>query len=239
MRTVFLYLYFVFYMIYTLYLKFKFKAIDKNFTRKEADELISKLVSKWAKNILDKIGIEVNVTGNKNLTDKNYLFVSNHQGNFDPFIMLAYIHKPIGFIAKKELLKIPIIRGCMKEIHCVFMDRKSIRQSVRAIDKGIDNLKKGYSMVVFPEGTISRGHKMLEFKRGSFKLAIKSGVSIVPVAIDGSYKIFEDNNGKKLVPAQVKLVIDKPIDVKLLSTNQKKNLPLMIKLIIEKNLDKK
>ncbi|KAA8667364.1 lysophospholipid acyltransferase family protein [Clostridium sp. HV4-5-A1G] len=238
MRTVFLYLYFTFYVFYTFYLEVRIKSVYKNFPRKEADERISKIVSRWAKNILDRIGVKVDVIGNEKLTERNYLFVSNHQGNFDPFIILAYIHKPMGFIAKNELLKIPIIREGMKKIHCVFMNRKNIRESAKAIDEGIDNLKKGYSMVIFPEGTISKCHEMLEFKRGSFKLAIRSGIPIVPVAIDGSHKIFEDNRGKKFVPARVRMIIDKPIDVKFLSANQKRNLPLMVKSIIGENLDR-
>lgn len=237
MKTVFLYIYFIFYAFYTLYLELKIKFMYKNFAGKKADRLISEIVSKWAKNILDKIGVKVDVIGQKNIGERNYLFVSNHQGIFDPLVMLAYIDKSMGFIAKKELLKVPVIREGMKKIHCVFMDRENMRESVKAIARGIDNLKNEYSMVVFPEGTISKCHKMLDFKKGSFKLAIKSGVSIIPVAIDGSYRIFEGCKYKIFAPAGVKMVIDKPIDVKLLSAKQKRSLPLMVKSIIEKNLN--
>lgn len=238
MKSIFLYICFGLYIIYSLRFKFRLNSIKRKDSEKEARNYTFKTASNWAKNIVKGAGVRVKVTGNENIPKGNCLFVSNHQGNFDPFIMLAYINKPFGFIAKAELMRIPIISMWMKEIHCVFMDRKDIRKSLNAINEGISNLKKGYSMMVFPEGTISKCEKMLEFKKGSFKLALKSGAPIVPVSIDGSFKIFKNNKIRSIVPSDVRLVIDKPIYVDKLDKDQKKNLAHTVQSIIKSNLNR-
>jgi 1-acyl-sn-glycerol-3-phosphate acyltransferase len=103
------------------------------------------------------------------------------------------------------------------------MDRNDIRQSITAINQGVQYLKEGYSMVIFPEGTRSGSVEMGEFKAGSFKLATKSGVPIVPIAINGSYNIM----GKKSLivkPAEVSVKILKPIETAKLSKEELKTL---------------
>src|SRR5699024_6364720 len=90
------------------------------------------------------------------------------------------------------------------------MDRKDRRQSVQAIREGIRNLKAGYSMVVFPEGTRSRGSKLNTFKAGSLKLATRAKVKIVPITIHGTSQMLEEKNGK-VKPSKVTLTIEKPI----------------------------
>jgi 1-acyl-sn-glycerol-3-phosphate acyltransferase len=113
---------------------------------------------------------------------------------------------------------------------CVFMDRNDIRQSVQAINEGVDLLKQGYSMVIFPEGTRSKGETMGEFKQGSFKLATKAGVPIVPVAIKGSYKMMEEKGFIR--PASVEVIISKPISTEGLTREELQQLPDRVKEII-------
>lgn len=142
----------------------------------------------------------------------------------------------MGFIAKKELEKIKAISGWMKEIHCVFMDRSNVRESIKAINEGVENLKNGHSMVIFPEGTRSKGPSLGEFKKGSMKLAIKAEVPIVPIAIDGTYKAREGNKGNKITSADVKITIAKPINVKELTKEEKSNLSENIRNILNEIL---
>lgn len=231
------YVYVVLNFIGTLFLKLKLNYLKKYGTKEEAEDYLNKIVSKWSRNILDKAGVKVNVTGNENLPEGNCLFVSNHQGNFDFFAILGYVNKPMGFVAKKEILKIKIASTWMKEIHCVFIDRENIRESVKAIKEAIENLKNGYSMAIFPEGTRSKGHNIGEFKKGSLKLGTKTDVPIVPITVDGSYKIFEENDGKKIVPSEIRLIIGKPLYAKDFSVEEKKNLAGTIHNIIKNNLD--
>ena len=217
--------------------KVKLNKIMKKGTKEQVDVLVDKTVSNWARAVIKKVGIEVCVKGTVNIPTESCLFVSNHQGNFDFFMMMGYISKPIGFVAKKEIKKIPYVPIWMKSMHCVFIDRDSPRESVKAINEAAENLKNGYSMVIFPEGTRSKGHTMGQFKRGSLKLATKSGVPIVPVTLDGSYKVYEETNGKEFKPERVNIIIDKPIYIDQLTKEEQKDLTSYVQSIIQKNLD--
>ncbi|EKN42049.1 1-acyl-sn-glycerol-3-phosphate acyltransferase, partial [Clostridium botulinum CFSAN001627] len=125
----------------------------------------------------------------------------------------------------------------MKEMKCVFMDRQNVRAAVKTINEGVENLKNGYSMLIFPEGTRSRGENLGEFKKGSMKLGIKAGVPIVPIAINGTYNVLEAN-GRKIKAADVDLIICPPIYPNELSKEEQNNLSETIKDIIQKELEK-
>lgn len=194
--------------------------------------------SKWAMNRIKDSGATINVYGKENIPlDRNVVFISNHQGDFDIAIFMALIPKEKGFVAKIELNKIPILRTWMKYLGCVFMDRKDLRQSLKTINEAITFIKKGHSMVIFPEGTRSKSDYIGDFKAGSFKLATKTDAPIVPVTIDGSYKLKEKNNGR-IKPDIVNVYIHKPVYMEDLSLEDKENLPNTIKNIIQDKLPK-
>lgn len=196
-------------------------------------------VSVWAKHRLYSTGSKINVNGLENLPkDETVLFVSNHQSNFDIPLLLAELPVPKGFIAKKELSNVPILSKWMRYINCLFMDRDDLKQSMQVILEGIKLLKGGYSMVVFPEGTRSKGGPAGEFKAGSFKLALKSKVKIVPITIDGTYKILEQNN-YKIKPAEVSLYIHPPIETTNLTKDEIADLPQRVEKIILSKLTTK
>lgn len=177
----------------------------------EHRELVHNHTQKFGQIIMKTAGATVEVKGLENIPkDRNVLFVGNHQSNFDIPLLLSEIPDLIGFISKLEMKKIPIARTWMEEMYCVFMDRNDRRQSLQAIKQGIENLKNGHNIVVFPEGTRSKGGPLGEFKAGSLTLATKSGVPIVPIVIDGTHKLLEDNNNR-IKPAHVKLTILEPI----------------------------
>lgn len=106
--------------------------------------------------------------------------------------MVSVVPLPMGFVAKQELRRLPVISRWMDLIECSYIDRKDIRQSLRAIQQAQKSLESGQSMVIFPEGTRSKGREIGAFKPGSLKLAQKAGVPILPVAIDGSYHLYEE-----------------------------------------------
>jgi 1-acyl-sn-glycerol-3-phosphate acyltransferase len=177
----------------------------------ERDVLVDKKVKEWSRSLVRLSGSKITVSGEENIPkDTAVLFVSNHQGNFDIPILLGYIQKPKAFISKIEVKKMPFIGTWMEQLNCLFMDRKNVRQSVKAINEGARLLQNGTSLVIFPEGTRSKGDGMAEFKTGSFKLATKSGVPITPVTINGSYKIME-LQGFWIKPAEVHIVVHPPI----------------------------
>lgn len=202
----------------------------------EYEAFVTQNVSRWAMNRIKDSGAKVNVYGIENLPKEgSMLFMSNHQSNFDILLLLAYIPVSKGFVAKSELEKFPFVNSWMKRIHCLFMDRKDIKQSAQIIVEGIKQLKSGINMVIFPEGTRSKTGRLGEFKAGSFKLATKSKRPLVPVTIDGTRNVMEANN-YVIKNKTINLYIHKPIDTTALTKEEIAELPGNVKAIIEKNL---
>lgn len=236
LRTIWFYFGIIFSLILSLFGLIKIKYYEAKGRDKDRTYAIYNITSKWAKMVMWFSGSKLNVQGVENIPkDEAVLFVGNHQSNFDIPIVMSSIPEPRGFIAKKELENWPIISMWMKYINCVFMDRSNMRKSAEAIVTGIQTLKSGYSMVVFPEGTRSKGKPVSEFKAGSFKLALKSKVKIVPITIDGSYKLLEANGGK-IKSTDINFYIHKPIDTKNLSKEEISNLHTIVRDIVVSKL---
>jgi len=236
MKTFFLVIYFMLYQIWYLPRRVKYEWLKKHSNKERYEQYLYKCTTTWANAMLNAAGIKVKISGSENIPKEGCLFVSNHQSDFDIPVLMAVIDKQIGFVAKKEMEKIPFMRYWMREMHSVFMDRENIREAVKSINEGIDNLKNGYSMVIFPEGTRSKCDKVGEFKKGSMKLGIKADVPIVPVTLNGTYKAFEANNNR-VKSADVKVAIGKPIYPKDLNKEEQNNLAEVLKDIIEKNIN--
>jgi 1-acyl-sn-glycerol-3-phosphate acyltransferase len=132
------------------------------------------------------------VLGRENVpSEEAVLYTANHRGLAD--IAVAYITLPTltGFVAKKEMGKMPVMSWWMRSLNCLFLDRENPREGLKTILTGVENIRKGYSMFIMPEGTRNRGDGMLPFKEGSFKMAEKTGCAIIPVAITNSDAVFE------------------------------------------------
>jgi 1-acyl-sn-glycerol-3-phosphate acyltransferase len=235
-RTIIWFIYFWISLLFTVPSLIKAEKLECEGKMKEFNNIVYKVTSSWARNLVKLSGTHVKVIGLENIpADIPVLFVGNHQGNFDIPVYMAYINRPFGFIAKIEIKKYPIISKWMKCMKCIFMDRQNIRQEVRAINEGIRYLKQGQSLVIFPEGTRSRGDKMGDFKAGSFKLAVKSCVPVIPVTIKGTYNIMEK---RKFIisPAYVEIIISKPVYTDNLSHEEIQMLPDKVMNIIKNNL---
>lgn len=236
-RTVIWFIWFVLSLLISTPFILRVKYLIKKNRIEESEALIYKCTNLWAKSLLKVAGVKVNVHGLENIPkDKTVLFVGNHQGNFDIPIYITQIPKVIGFISKIEVEKIPIVRTWMNFLHCVFMDRSNLRKSGEAIIKGIKNLRAGNSIVIFPEGTRSKGGPMKEFKAGSFKLATKSKCPIVPVTMDGSFKIMEHGKGPWIKPATVNLYFHPTIETANLSKEEQDMLPKTVQSIVASKL---
>ncbi|APQ71715.1 1-acyl-sn-glycerol-3-phosphate acyltransferase [Clostridium botulinum] len=237
MKSLIFYLGFALYMLLSFLRIIKLKHLKRKGNKEEIDRYINKSVVGWAKFIVNGIGIKINKKGLENVPDGPCLFVGNHQGLLDVPVIVSSLDRYVGFVAKKEMLKLKILTYWMKEMKCVFMDRQNVRAAVKTINEGVENLKNGYSMLIFPEGTRSRGENLGEFKKGSMKLGIKAGVPIVPIAIDGTYNVLEAN-GKKIKAADVDLIICPPIYPNELSKEEQNNLSVTIKDVIQKELER-
>lgn len=162
-------------------------------------------------------GIKKKVIGVERVPkDRSVLFIINHRGFFD--VILAFYTVPVlsGFVSKKEIAKVPGLRLWMRLIRCVFLDRENPREGIKAILKGIENIKNGTSMFISPEGTRNSGEGLLEFKPGSLKMAEKAGCPIVPVAITNANKVFEDHL-PWIKPAEMTIEYGEPIYIQELS----------------------
>ena len=235
-RTIIWFSYFWLYLIKIMPSYFKANHLLKDGKIKERDIFVSLIASKWAKDLLKLAGAKVTVIGAENVPlDRAVLFVSNHQSSFDIPILLGCIDKPKAFIAKVEMLKMPIISTWMKQLNCVFLDRLDMRQSLLVMNEAAEYLKKGYSMAVFPEGTRSKAKTMGEFKAGSLKIAKKANVPIIPITIKGSFKLMEQN-GFIIKPAKVEVIISEPIETFDLTKEQLIELNEKVRTIIASNL---
>lgn len=214
MKKVFGLIHFILYGLYVIVISIpKSKRLHRKGLIKEKRQYTNKISKNWCNILLGATGSTVEVTGLENIPkDGAVLFISNHQGYFDIPILLLYLPKTLGFLAKIELKTWPVINKWLECIEGVFIDRQDIRQSLRAINTTAEILKSGQSMVIFPEGTRSKGKELSPFKPGSLKPAQKANVPIIPITIDGTYKILEANNDRNIKPAHIRLIIGSPIN---------------------------
>ncbi|MBQ6886025.1 MAG: 1-acyl-sn-glycerol-3-phosphate acyltransferase [Lachnospiraceae bacterium] len=178
----------------------------------------------WAfRCILFIAGTKVTVIGKENVPkDTAVLYVGNHRSFFD--IVLTYVRVPrlTGYVSKVEIKKVPLLSQWMKNLHCLFLDRDDIKKGLQTILEGIEKLKSGISICIFPEGTRNKEpDTFLPFHEGSFKLAQKSGCPIVPISINNSSAIFEDHF-PKIKKAHVVLEYCKPFYISDLDKEDKK-----------------
>jgi 1-acyl-sn-glycerol-3-phosphate acyltransferase len=235
-RTIAWYIHFVFSLILKIPQMLVVEKMLKQNKKEEAEAYIHRVTSKWALSHVRMSGARVKIYGEEALPpDLPVLFVSNHQGNFDIALFMSYIDKPKGYISKIEMARLPVIRSWMVYMHCVFMERGNLRKAAESIHQGIKNLKEGYSMVLFPEGTRSKSNCMNDFKAGAFKLATKSKAPIVPVTIKGSYKLMEAN-GNRICPAEVEIYIHPMVPTAELTKEEEGELPARIREIIQSKL---
>ena len=161
-----------------------------------AKDISSLRIVQWAfKMILFLAGTKVVIKGEENVPkNEPVLYVGNHRSYFDIVITYSRVPDLTGYIAKKEMLRWPLLVNWMKNLHCLFLDRQDVKQGLKTILTAIDKVKAGISVCIFPEGTRNRvNDTFMEFHEGSFKVASKSGCAVVPMAIYNSAAIFEDH----------------------------------------------
>ncbi|MBS6952525.1 MAG: 1-acyl-sn-glycerol-3-phosphate acyltransferase [Enterocloster asparagiformis] len=174
--------------------------------------------------ILKLAGVTITVQGLENIPkDRAVLYVGNHRSYFD--ILTGYVTVPglTGFVAKKEMAKIPLLSTWMSYVNCLFLDRVNIKEGLKTILEGIEKVKSGISIWIFPEGTRNEGGltDLLPFHEGSLKIAEKSGCPVIPVAITGTAEIFE-NHLPMIRPSHVVIRYGEPIYLKELEPAKRK-----------------
>lgn len=198
------------------------------FINQEKADLIQLRMVQWAfKVILALAGVKTTVIGEENVpTDEPVLYVANHRSMVDVAVTYARCPGLTGFVSKDVVNKVPGLRTWMTRLHCEFLDRDDIKAGLKMILSCIEKVNRGISIFIFPEGTRNKNKEdstdIGEFKDGSFKIASKTGCKIVPVAITGSNKIFEDHS-PFLKSGAVIVEYGKPITYKELDKEDQKH----------------
>ncbi|PYQ27863.1 MAG: 1-acyl-sn-glycerol-3-phosphate acyltransferase [Acidobacteria bacterium] len=153
--------------------------------------LIDKIVRLWARSLVRAAGIDLRTENLDALEpDQRYILVANHYSYFDIPCVFAAIPQPIRFMAKQSLFKVPIFGWSIARAGFIPIDRKDRSKAKKSFDLAAERVRKGNTIVIFPEEGRSRERTMREFKSGAFLLALKSDRTIVPIAIDGTYDVY-------------------------------------------------
>lgn len=200
-----------------------------------ARDISSLRIVQWAfKTIRFLGGTKTTVIGYDRIPkNEAVLFIGNHRSYFD--IVIAYSVMPglTGFVSKKEIDRVPILRTWMKLLYCPFLDRKNIKEGLKTILQGIEYIKAGISIVIFPEGTRNTmEHGMISFKEGSLKIAEKSGCKIIPMVQNNTAGCFE-KQFPKVRSAHTVLEFGEPIDLKALEKEERKFPGLYVQKVVE------
>lgn len=176
--------------------------------------------------ILKTAGVTVTVKGLDNVpTDRAVLYVGNHRSYFDILVGYTTVPSLMGFVAKKEMERYPLLSNWMRNVNCLFLDRVNLKEGLKTILTGIEKVKQGISIWIFPEGTRNRGEDILEmlpFKEGSLKIAEKSGCPVIPVAMTGTAEVFE-KQFPRMKSSNVTIEFGAPIIIKELEPERKKH----------------
>ncbi|MFP4178429.1 MAG: lysophospholipid acyltransferase family protein [Spirochaetaceae bacterium] len=220
-RTILVFTVFWLFMVFSLLFFIPYIPLSLPGLGKAQERYVLGITRFWAKFVIFITGSKVEVKGLENLPeDRHICFVANHQSYFDIPVVMASIPRIVGFMAKKELKSVPLLSNWMKTIGCIFMDRKNPREAIKKFEEGAEEIRQGKAKLIFPEGTRSRGGEMGPIRAGALKLAFRADAVIVPMTIDGSYRIFEEHH--RVASGRVVLTIHPPISAGGLSREQQK-----------------
>lgn len=184
-----------------------------------------KIVQGYLRLLLFLCGTKVTLIGREKLpADTPVLYALNHRSVFDIVATLAWCPSMTGYIAKKEFERVPLLSWWIRWTHGFFLDRTSLKEGLKTILSAIEQVRGGISIAVFPEGTRSREadeRVLLPFHEGSFKIAVKAGCPVIPVAISHSSQIFGDHF-PLISSTHVIIEYGDPIDPKRLAGEEKK-----------------
>lgn len=209
------------------------------FNKEKEDYQCLRMVQKAFQLMLVVAGTDITVIGEENIPDGAVLFIGNHRSYFDILLTYSRCRNLTGYVAKKEMLRYPLLRNWMERLYCLFLDRENPREGLKTILTAIDYMKRGISICIFPEGTRNDGEEcsMLPFHSGSFKIAEKSGCPIVPISMNNTSEIFESHL-PRIKKTHIIIEYGKPIYMDKMSKDEKKHISEYCQNIIQETINR-
>lgn len=209
------------------------------FDREKRDISSLRIVQFAFKTILKMTSVTATVIGEEHIPDEPVLFVGNHRSYFDILLTYSRCRRLTGYVAKKEMLRYPLLRTWMKYVYCLFLDRHNAKEGLKTILKAVEYVKCGVSICIFPEGTRNDGEElsMLPFKDGALKIAEKSGCAIVPISMNNTHAMFEQQF-PRIRKTHVVIEYGTPIYPSQLDKETKKHLGEYCQSIIQETINK-
>ena len=200
------------------------------FSRQTRDRASLAIVSSAFRFVIVLSGIKATVLGEENVPkDEPVLYILNHHSIFDVVLTYPRVPRPTGYVAKKEMGKYLTLTWWMKLLYCELLDRKDLRKGMQSMTTCAERIRKGISIAIFPEGTRNKtAEPLLEFHKGSFKIAEKSNCKIVPVVLNNTSAIFEDHL-PFIKATHVVIEYLPPVDVAAMSREERRNLPELVR----------
>jgi len=190
----------------------------------------------WARILLRLSRVRLVVQGAERIRPPGpYLFLSNHQSQFDILAVVLAIPGQFRILAKKELFYIPVFGWVLKLSGFVGIDRSNREKAIRSMDRAAEKLRRGTSLLIYAEGTRSPDGRLLPFKKGGFVLAIQAGVPILPIVIRGSREILPKGS-LQIRPGTITLAVGEPIDPSRYSLERKEELMSEVRGAMERVL---
>lgn len=173
---------------------------------------IDRFVRSWARWIVAAAGIELSVEqGGQIDWSRRFILVANHHSYMDIPTLLCAIPQPVRFMAKKTLFQVPLFGWGLRAAGFIPIDRKDRSKASQSFGMAGDRIRKGNTIVVFPEGGRSHQWEMKEFKKGAFLLALKSKLPLLPASINGTYEVMPATR-LRIRPGRVVVRIGAPIE---------------------------
>jgi 1-acyl-sn-glycerol-3-phosphate acyltransferase len=199
---------------------------------------VHRIARLWGRSILWVSGIGTETSGfDHDLHDRSYIFMSNHQSNFDIPVLFSALPVQFRWLAKAELFRIPIFGLSMRGAGYISIDRSNRKSAFHSLVRAAEAIRNGTSVMIFPEGTRSRDGKLLPYKKGGFVMAVDAGVPIVPVVITGTHAIMP--KGRLLIRRQwVRVYIGRPIETASFSRKTKDDLMVKVRTAMQEMISK-
>lgn len=198
---------------------------------------LHKIARFWGRSIVVVSRIKVSVEGLSNIDPQlPYIYMPNHQSNFDIPVLLGYLTVQFRWLAKLELFKIPIFGRAMRKAGYISIDRQNRESAIKSLELAAEKIRNGVSVLIFPEGTRSRDGKIRPFKKGGFITAIDAGVPIVPIILTGTRAIMTKGQFR-VNPGQIGMSIQQPIDTTVYSRDSKEALMEHVRRVICDNFE--